>query len=319
MAWRERRRKLLLKIQAHIAHVGCMDVLQDLDVCLQSLSSGPPPHCAASAAHACSAVEAVSALDARYSYTVLLLLHLVVALGSADGAPLQTHQLARVQALIGSCRAKAVSAATVRFLSDEWGGATAPTAAPTAATVATAARAGEPSLEALQISDARMEAGVPVDTGATAAVLAGRRSLLRALSKPDAAEVHRTVAGADATKVVLQLIKHGALWPLEALSRLLASRAAACDSVDVEPCTLFTRGVCALGAQPTSKTTNTSTSARAHTEGTPLGLYDGATNVSAAAVGMLCSALDHALLLHTVDAADAKGPRPPRIETVVEF
>lgn len=267
MAWRQRRRKLLLKIQAHIAHVGCMDVLQDLEASLETLARGPPPHCAASSSHACSAVEAVSDLDARYSYTVLFLLHLIVSLGSADGTPLQTHHLARIQALIGRCYVQAASAAAVRFLSDMWGGT----------------QATEPSLETLQISDARM--GAPVDT--SAAVLEGRRSLLRVLSTPNASELYQTVTGADATKVVLQLIKNGALWPLDTLSRLLASRAARCDSVDVDPCALFTCGVCALGALSAAEVAP-----------------GGVPEVSTAAVGMLCSALDQALVLATVQSAD---------------
>lgn len=269
VAWRERRRKLLLQIQAHVAHIGCMDVLQDLEANLQTLSS-PSPHCAASASHACSAVEAVSDLDARYSYTVLFLLHLVVTLGSMDGAPLQTHHSARIQALLARYHELAASAATVRFLSDMWGGA----------------RATEPSLETLRISDARM--GSPVDT--SAAVPATRRSLLRILAKPNASELYQTVSGAEATKVVLQLIKHGALWPLEALSRLLATRAAVSESTDADPCALFTRGVCVLGALSASETGPGEV-----------------PKVTTAAVGMLCSALDQALLLHAVHSADMQA------------
>lgn len=247
-----------------------MDVLQDLEAALQALKSSPSQHCAASAAHACSAVEAVSDLDARYSYTVLFLLHLVVVLGSVDGAPLQTHHYARIQTLIGSFHEQAVSAATVRFLTDMWEGASAT----------------EPSLETLQISDTRM--GAPVATGA--ATPATRRSLLRILSRPDASELYQTVSGADATKVVLQLIKHGALWPLEALSRLFAARAAVSESADADPSAVFTRGICVLGALSASETA-----------------VGEAQKVTTAAVCMLCSALDQALLLHALPSADLQA------------
>jgi hypothetical protein len=251
-----------------------MEVLQDLETSLQNLSGGPSASCAASASHACSAVEAISDLDARYSYTVLFLLHLVVALGSVDGTPLQTHYHARIQSLISAFQDQAASAATVRFLADMWDGT----------------RATEPSLEALQISDTRV--GAPVDTSAesASAAPATRRSLLRILSKPNAAELYQTVSGADATKVVLQLIKHGALWPLEQLSRLLATRAAASTSTEADPCALFTRGICVLGALSASETGSGEV-----------------PKVTTAAVGMLCSALDQALLLHSMHSADMQA------------
>lgn len=277
VSWRERRRKLLLQIQAHVAHVGCMDVLQELEASLDALYSGPSQHCAVSGAHACSAVEAVSDMDARYTYTVVFLLQLVVALGSMDGTPLQTHHYEMIRKLMGRFQEQAASAATVRFLNDMWGGTAS----------------SEPRIENLQISDQRSSVSA-VDTASTAASAGSQRSLLRILAKPDASEVYRVVSGTDATKVVLQLIKHGVLWPLEELSRLLAAHAAAASASDGtgqdSPSALFTRGVCMLGALSASETAPGDI---------PM--------VTTAAVGVLCSALDQALLMHAMHSSDLQA------------
>jgi hypothetical protein len=128
------------------------------------------------------------------------------------------------------------------------------------------------------------------DAGSVSAVPATRRSLLRLISKPDAAELYQTVSSTDATKAVLQLIKHGALWPLEQLSRLLATRAAASVGTEADPSALFTRGVCVLGALSASETGPAE-----------------APKVTSAAVGMLCSALDQALLLHSNNSEDIQA------------
>lgn len=222
MAWREKRRKLLLFIQTQVMHAGCMDILQELDVAEQRLTEGPSAAAAASAAHAAAAVSATADLRARFACSATLLLNLLLACGSADGSPLQPQHIARIRGLLRRFHGHIAAAGVVLLLRDCWAGSRAPDA----------------SLESLRLTDAPRSGS---DGGAVS------RSLLAVLSRPSAEETMEMFTSRGVL-VTLDLISHGARDALSAFASLAAAQDAAAEEAAADPCTAFLRGLCALAA-----------------------------------------------------------------------
>lgn len=273
VAWREKRRKLLLFIQAEVMRKGCMDILQELDTAEQHLADGPGPAAATSASHASAAVAAVADLRARFACSAAMLLNLMLACGSADGTPLQPQHVARIRSLLRKLHGHMTAAGVVLLLRDSWAGT----------------RMLDTSLESLHISDA-------ASAGPGAA--AQSASLLTVLARPSAAETHEMLTGRGVL-IALDLIRHGARDALSPFSRLAGTQDAAAAEADADPCSAFLQGLCVLAAvDPTAGT-------------------DGAERAAAAAMPLLCGAVDQATLLQR--AAVAGAPQQVRaFEGVVQ-
>lgn len=259
VAWREKRRKLLLFIQSEVMRIGCMDILQELDAAEQHLADGPGPAAATSAAHASAAVAAIADLRARFASSAALLLNLMLACGSADGTPLQPQHVARIRGLLRKLHGHMAAAGVVLLLRDTWAGTL------------------DASLESLRISDAASLA-----PGAAPA----SRSLLAALARPSAAETHEMLSGRGVL-IALDLIRHGARNALAPFSRLAATQDSAAAESAADPCSAFLQGLCALAAAD------------------PAAAPDSAERASAAAMPLLCGAVDQAVLLQRPTAAGA--------------
>lgn len=231
VAWREKRRKLLLFIQSQIHATGCMDVMQELDDAESRLAHGPGSAVAACAMHASAAVGALSELRARFASSAALFLHLLLACGSADGSPLHPQHIARIQSLLKRFYGHMAAAGAVLLLRDSWASGRALPGA-------------NPSLESLQITDSAptVRSGPP------------GTSLLQLLARPSIEETLKTLSGG--ALVALDLIRHGARATLPRFSRLAAAQEAAVASAGTGPGAAFLRGLCALAAVDVSESSN---------------------------------------------------------------
>lgn len=269
VAWREKRRKLLLTIQTLLKTAGCMDVLQELDSAEQQLAKAPSEATAASALHACAAVAAIADLTARYACSAALLLNLLLACGSADGGPLQPQHISRIQNLLKRFVRHMARAGAVLLLRDCWAGD----------------RVLETSVESLQIADPSMTGvnglGRP----------APKQSLLAVLATPSAADMHARFSGGSVV-IALDLIRHGARDALAPFSRLAAAHDAAADAPSADPNTMLVRGLCALAAADRAGTDEHAAAAEA-----------------AQALPLLCGALDQAMLLQAAAAGSTQQVR----------
>jgi hypothetical protein len=115
-AWREVRRKILLRIAACAAAVPVCDLLAKLEAVAELGPDVPPPGCHTSAAHAQACVATVSALEWRACTGLTLLLHTFLATGTIGQRPMLPAHAARARALATRMHDRLLAATVVRHL-----------------------------------------------------------------------------------------------------------------------------------------------------------------------------------------------------------